>query len=108
MDSLMTHFWAGLSELSSNQEPTPMQTIHVSNPYLSAPRLLLKNASTAGAVPSETLITRLSPKMSRLKPSSLMRRIWTRLLWQRQSQIGRKWLAATPTAGWRFVPLNRW
>jgi hypothetical protein len=66
-----------------------MQTIHV---YLSAPRLLLKNASTAGVVPSETLTTRLSPKMSRLTPSSLKRRIGTRWLWQRQSQISCKWL----------------
>jgi hypothetical protein len=54
-----------------------MQTIHVSN---AAPRLLLKNASTAGVVPSETLITRLSPKMFRLIPSSLTRRIGTRWL----------------------------
>ena len=32
-----------------------MQTIHVLDLYLSAPRLLLKNASTAGVVPFETL-----------------------------------------------------
>jgi hypothetical protein len=64
-----------------------MQTIHVSNLYLSAPRLLLKNASTAGAVPFETLTTRLSP------PSSLMRRIGTRWLWRRQSQISCQWIA---------------
>ena len=45
-----------------------MQSIHAPVPYLSAPRLLLKNASTAGVVPSETLPTRLSPNMSRLIP----------------------------------------
>ena len=73
-----------------------MQTIHVPDLYLSAPRLLLKNASTAGVVPSETLTTRLSPQMSRLTPSSLMRRIGTRWLWQRQSHISCKWLSATP------------
>jgi hypothetical protein len=73
-----------------------MQTIHVPNLYLSTQRLLLKNASTAGVVPSETLKTRLSPQMSRLTPSSLMRRIGTRWLWQRQSQISCKWLGAAP------------
>ncbi len=93
--------------LLTNQEPTPMQTIHVPNLYLSAPRLLLKNASTAGAIPSETLTTRLSPKMSRLTPSSLMRRIGTRWLWRRQSQISCKWIDATQSAGWRFVQLVR-
>ena len=66
-----------------------MQTIYV---YLPAPRLLLKNAPTAGLMSSETLTTRLSPKMSRLTPSSLIRRIGTRWLWQRQSQISHKWL----------------
>jgi len=71
-----------------------MQTIHVPNLYLSAPPLLLKNGFTAGVVPPETLTTRLSPKMSRLTPSSLMRRIGTRWLWQRQSQISCKWLGA--------------
>ncbi len=40
-----------------------MQTILF---ILSAPRLLLENASTAGVVPFETLTGRLSPKMSRL------------------------------------------
>jgi hypothetical protein len=84
-----------------------MQTTHVPNLYLSAPRLLLKNTSTVGAVPSETLTTRLSLKMSRLTPTSLTRRIGTRCLWQRQSQIGCKWIAATPSAGWRFVQLVR-
>ena len=73
-----------------------MQTIHVPDLYLSAPRLLLKNPSTAGVVPSETLPTRLSPKMSRLTPPSLMRRIGTRWLWQRQSQISWKSIGATP------------
>jgi hypothetical protein len=84
-----------------------MQTIHVSNLYFSEPRLLLKNASTLGVVPSETLNARLSPKMPRLTPTSLKRRIGTRCLWQRQSQISCKWIAATPSAGWRFVQLVR-
>ena len=71
-----------------------MQTIHVPDLYLSAPRLLLKNASTAGVVPSETLATGIPPKMSRRVPSSLMRRIGTGWLWQRQAQISCKWLGA--------------
>jgi hypothetical protein len=71
-----------------------MSPIHVPHLYLSAPRLLLKNASTAGVVPSETLATRIPPKMSRRVPSSLMRRIGTGWLWQRQAQISCKWLGA--------------
>jgi hypothetical protein len=73
-----------------------MQTLHVRDLYLSAPPLLLKDASTAGVEPSETLTTRLSPQMSRLTPPSLMRRSGTRWLWLRQSQISFKWLGATP------------
>jgi hypothetical protein len=74
-----------------------MSPIHVPNLYLSAPHLLLKNASTAGMVSSETLAKRLSPKMSRLVPGSLMRRIGTGWLWRRQAQISCKWLGATPS-----------
>jgi hypothetical protein len=84
-----------------------MQTIHVSNLYFSEPRLLLKNASTLGVVRSETLNARFSPKMPRLTPTLLKRRIGTRCLWQRQSQISCKWIAATLSAGWRFVQLVR-
>jgi hypothetical protein len=71
-----------------------MQTIRFSDLYLSAPRLLLESASTAGVAPSQILTTRLSPKMSRLTPSSLMPRIGNRWLWQRQSQISWKWIDA--------------
>ena len=74
-----------------------MQTIHVPNLNLSGPRLLLNNTSMAGVVLSETLIMRLAPKMSRLIPSSLTRRIGTRWLWQRQSQISWKWIGTTPS-----------
>ena len=74
-----------------------MQTIHAPNLYLSAQRLWLRNASTAGMGPFETPTTRLSPKMSRITPSSRMRRIGTGWLWQRQSQISRKWLGVTPS-----------
>jgi len=76
-----------------------MQTIHVPNLKPSAPRLLLINASPAGEVPSETRTTRSLPKMSRFAPSSL-RRIGTRGMWQRQSQISCRWIAARPSAGW--------
>jgi hypothetical protein len=82
-----------------------MQTFHVSSLYFSEQCLLLKNASTSGVVPSETLNARLSPKMPRSTPTSLIRRIGTRSLWQRQSQISCKWIAGTPSAGWRFVQL---
>jgi hypothetical protein len=71
-----------------------MQTIRFSDLYLSAPRLLLESAFTAGVAPSQTLTTRLSPKMSRLTPPSLMPRIGNRWLWQRQSQISWKWIDA--------------
>jgi hypothetical protein len=68
-----------------------MQTIYI----LPAPSLLMKRTSTAGVVSSETLTTRLSPKMSRLSTPSPMRRIGTRRLWQRQSRISRKWIDTT-------------
>ena len=68
-----------------------MQTIYI----LPAPSLLMKRTSTAGIVSSETLTTRLSPKMFRLSTPSPMRRIGTRRLWQRQSRISRKWIDTT-------------
>jgi hypothetical protein len=71
-----------------------MQTIQFSDLYSSAAHLLVESASTAGVVPSQILTTRLSPKMARLTPSSLIPRIGNRWLWQRQSQIGWKWIDA--------------
>jgi|SRR5208282_41063 len=81
-----------------------MQTIHVSNLSFSEPRLLPQNACTSGVVPSGTLNVGLMP---RLTPTSLIRRIGTLWLWRRQSQISCKWIAATPSASWRFVQLVR-
>jgi len=81
-----------------------MQTNQIPNLYLSAPGLLLRNASTPGVVPSETLTARLSSKMSRLTPSSLMRRIGPRWLWRRQSQISWKRIGATQLNKLRYIP----
>jgi hypothetical protein len=66
-----------------------MQTI-----YVSAPRLLLKDGSPEGVMPPESPSMRLSPKMLRTRPSSLMRHVGTRWLWQRQSKISRRWMEA--------------
>ena len=47
-----------------------------------------------GVVSSETLTPRLSPEISRLVRSSRIRRIGTRWLWRRQSQISWKWIGS--------------
>ena len=71
-----------------------MQTMHASNLYLSASRLLPKNRFTEGVGSSESLTPRLSPEMSRLAPCLQIRRIGTRWLWWRQSQISWKWIGS--------------
>jgi hypothetical protein len=69
-----------------------MQTMHATNLYLSASRLLPKDRSIEGVESSETLTSTPSPEVSRLAPSSRIRRIGMRWLWWRQSQISWKWI----------------
>jgi|SRR5580704_11962970 hypothetical protein len=60
-------------------------------------RLPLKNGCVPGMPGCEQPITKVSPTISPLKPLPSTRRIFgNRLLWQRQSQIGWKWIRATP------------
>ena len=73
-----------------------MQTMHASNLYLSASRLLPKDRSMEGVVSSETLTSTQSPEVSRLAPSARVRRIGMRWLWRRQSQISWKWIGGDP------------
>ena len=56
-----------------------------------------QNGCVPGMAACEQPITKVSPTVSPLKPLPSTRRIFgNRLLWQRQSQIGWKWIRATP------------
>ena len=71
-----------------------MQTIDRPALFTSPPRLLLKNGSADKVPPPNVYSARLSPKMSPSTASSLKRHVGTRWLWQRQSKISRKRIAA--------------